>query len=209
MKTPIAIAVRLACALALACSLMSTVRAQQPESSSPSSTAGAAPVAGSAATPVDSKTHDAAVRLVTTMGIKEKMTAGMDTMLDQGIAAMKTQIPDIRPEFVQEWRRRMKARMNSDDFVAVIVHVYEKYFTADELDHLTAAAAESKQGKTPVLEDALKEKFQKNAIAMQSEIIGGSTQIGAKLGGEIGEEIGKEHPEWAPKPAPKSAPAAK
>jgi hypothetical protein len=198
-----AVAVRLACALVVFLAIGTTVRAQEPESPPTP----AAPE--SLATATDNKAHEAAVRLVAMAGVKEKLAANVDKMLDQGIAAMKTQSPEIPPQFIQEWRRRMKDRLNFEDFVAVVVKVYEKYFTADELDHLTAAAAESKQGKTPVLDDALKEKFQKNAIAMQSEIMGGSAQIGAKLGGEIGEEIGKEHPEWAPKPAPKSAPAAK
>jgi hypothetical protein len=39
--------------------------------------------------------------------------------------------------------------------------------------------------------------------SIQSEIIGGCAQIGAKLGAEIGQEIEKEHPEYfkrAPKP---------
>jgi hypothetical protein len=31
------------------------------------------------------------------------------------------------------------------------------------------------------------------------EIVGGSTEIGARLGGEIGAEIEKEHPEYFPK----------
>jgi hypothetical protein len=33
-------------------------------------------------------------------------------------------------------------------------------------------------------------------VTIQSEIIGGTTQLGAKLGGDIGKEIEKEHPEY-------------
>jgi hypothetical protein len=44
---------------------------------------------------------------------------------------------------------------------------------------------------------------------IQSEIIGGTTQLGAKLGGQIGEEIGREHPEWAPSPSAKPVQPAK
>ncbi len=98
----------------------------------------------------------------------------------------------------------MKTRLNPDDFIAVFAHVYEKYFTAEEIDQLTDAASQSKAGKTPVLSDALKEKFQKNMVAIQSEVVGGTTQLGARIGGEVGQEIEKEHPEWttpAPKPA--------
>jgi len=33
-------------------------------------------------------------------------------------------------------------------------------------------------------------------VTIQSEIIGGTTQLGAKLGGDIAKEIEKEHPEY-------------
>jgi len=158
---------------------------------------------------VDLKTHDAALRLVEALGLKEKLAAGVDTMLEQGVQGMKAQFPDIRPEFTEEWRKRMKTRMKIEDFVAVVVRVYEKHFTADELDQLTNVVVSRKEGKTAELPEGLKEEFQKNAVAIQSEIIGGTTQLGARLGGEVGEEIGKEHPEWAPPSAAKPAPPAK
>lgn len=173
-----------------------------PAQQQPAPSSDAAPAGTPAA--VDPKAHEAAGRLATAIGLKEKMAAQIDTMLAQGVAAMKSQFPNIRPEFADEWTRRMKARMNPDDFVAIFVRVYEKYFTAEELDQLTDAANQSKEGKTPVLSDALKEKYQKNAATAQSEIVSGATQLGAKLGSEVGEEIANEHPDWAPTPAPKS-----
>jgi hypothetical protein len=38
--------------------------------------------------------------------------------------------------------------------------------------------------------------------SIQSEIMGGTTQLGAKLGAEIAMEIGKEHPEYVKNVAP-------
>ena len=168
---------------------------QQPPANSPFNSA-------AQTSAVDPKAHEAAVRLVNALDLKAQMAAGVDSDLDKGVQAMKTQQPNLRPEFLEAWRKRMKERMNPDDFVAVVVQVYAKYFNADELDQLSNVVMGRKRGETVELSDALKEKFQKNAIVIQSEILGGTTQLGAKLGGEVGEEIGKEHPEWAPPPAP-------
>lgn len=188
---------------ALAFSLACTALSQQPSASTD------APVATEASPAPDPKAHDAALRLVKALELSEKMAAGVDTMLDHGIQEMKAQFPDIRPEFTEEWRKRMKARMNPEDFIAIVVQVYEKHFTADELDQLCSVIDSRKEGKPAELPDALKEKFQKNASAIQSEVIGGATQLGARLGAEVGEEIGREHPEWAPPSAGKPAPPAK
>jgi len=186
-------AVRMAACAVLSLSSVCTALSQQP---SPSPDSGSA---AATALDVDPKAHDAALQLVEVLGLKEKLAAGIDADLDRGVAAMKAQMPTLPAQFTDEWRKRMKERMKPDDFVAIIAQVYEKHFTADELDQLSNVITSKKEGKEAVLPDALKEKFQKNAVAIQSEIIGGTTQLGARLGGEVGEEIGKEHPEWAPK----------
>jgi hypothetical protein len=195
--------VRSAACSFLALSLASIAHSQQPEAPS------AAISTGQAIDTVDPKAHEAALRLVQALDLKQKMAAGVDTMLEQGVQGMKTQFPDIRPEFTEEWRTRMKARMKPEDFVAIVVQVYEKHFTVDELDQLINVINGKNEGKATEMPDALKEKFQKNAIAIQSEIVGGTTQFGARLGGEVGEEIGKEHPEWAPPLAAKPAQTTK
>jgi|GEM_PF-1699777 hypothetical protein len=158
---------------------------------------------------IDPAAHDAALRLLKALELKEKMAAGVDTMVDQGVAAMKAQFPDIRPEFTEEWRKRMKSRINPEDFVAIVAQVYEKHFSADELGQLADTVTTRKEGKTAELPASLKEKFQKDAVAIQSEIVGGTTQLGARIGGEVGQEIGKEHPDWTPPSALKPAQPAK
>jgi hypothetical protein len=188
---------------ALAFSLTCPALSQQ---SSPSADA---PSTTETSPAVDPQAHDSALRLVKALELSEKMAAGVDTMLEHGIQDMKAQFPDIRPEFTEEWRKRMKARMKPEDFIGVVVQVYEKHFTADELDQLSNVILSRKEGKPAELPDALKEKFQKNAVAIQSEVIGGAAQLGARLGAEVGEEIGREHPEWAPPSAGKPAQPAK
>lgn len=160
-------------------------------------------------TTVDRKAHDAAVRLVDAMGIKEEVAEKMDSNVERGVAKMRSELPNLSPEFVNEWRKRMKARLNPDDYVAIVAQVYEKYFTAEELDQLCAVVISKKQGKTAELSDALSEKFQNNEQAIDSEIAKGTTQISARLGSEVGQEIAKEHPEWVPFSAPQSAPTVK
>jgi hypothetical protein len=42
----------------------------------------------------------------------------------------------------------------------------------------------------------LKEKLTSVMPSIQSEILGGCVQVGAKLGAEVGQAIEKEHPEY-------------
>lgn len=160
-------------------------------------------------TTVDRKAHDAAVRLVGAMGIKEEVAEKMDANVERGAAKMESKLPNLRPEFVDEWKKRMKARLNPDDYVAIVAQVYEKYFTAEELDQLYSVVISKKQSKAAELSDALSEKFQNNERAIDSQIANGTTQISARLGSEVGQEIAKEHPEWVTASAPQSAPTVK
>ena len=89
----------------------------------------------------------------------------------------------------------MLALMKAEDFIKVS-DAYEKHLNDADVKALTAfqrAAAQNKQERLP---PELKQKLEANLPAIQSEIMGGSVQIGSKLGGEIGMEVGKEHPEY-------------
>jgi hypothetical protein len=163
----------------------------------------------SSASAVDPKTHDAAVKLVDAIGMRQRMKDSLDKVLADGVERMKKQPPQLNPAFYEEWTRRMKARVNFDDYVATAVHAYEKYFTAAELDEMTQAQLAANESKTPTYSAPLREKLQRVSSSVMSEIIGGCTQLGAKLGADIGTEIGKEHPEWATTAGAKDAPAQK
>ena len=149
-----------------------------------------------AASPIDPKAHDAAVKLVDAIGMKQRIMDNLDKTLADSVETMKKQYPQINQAFYEEWTRRMKARMNPDDYAAVAVHVYEIHFTAEELDEMTQAHLPANASKTPAYSAALKDKLQNIMSSVMSEIVGGCTQLGAKLGADVGSEIGKEHPEW-------------
>lgn len=148
------------------------------------------------ASPIDPKAHEAAVKLVDAIGMKQRMKDNLAKTLAEGVENMKKQFPQVTPAFCEEWTRRMTSRINFDDYNAVAVHVYEKYFTTPELEEMTQAQLAANESKTPTYPAPLKDKLQRVMSSVLSEIIGGCTQLGAKLGADVGGEIGKEHPEW-------------
>jgi hypothetical protein len=162
-----------------------------------------------AASPIDPKAHDAAVKLVDAIGLKEKMKGNLDKILADGVDAMKKQFPQINPAFCEEWTKRMRSRINFDDYAAIAVSVYEKHFTAAELDEMTQAQLAANGLKTPVYSEPLKEKLQQVMSLVASEMMGGFTQLGSKVGAEVGGEIGLEHPEWVPDMGSKTGTAPK
>jgi hypothetical protein len=148
--------------------------------------------------------HQSAIEFVEALGMRQLMVGQLDKLVQDGKDAMVKNDPSLNPAFVDEWGKRMKARFNADDYIAVVVHVYETHFTNSELQQLIQAQRDLKASKPPNVSPELKQKLTTEGVAIQSEIIGGCTQVGAKLGGEVAQEILKEHPEWssAPKPAP-------
>jgi hypothetical protein len=162
-----------------------------------------------AVSPIDPKAHDAAVKLVVAIGLREKMKSNLDKMLADGIDTMKKKFPQINPAFYDEWTKRMRERINFDDYAAIAVSVYEKHFTAAELDEMTQQQIAANQLNTPTYSEPLKEKLQAVMSQIVSEMMGGFTQLGAKLGAEVGGDIGKEHPDWVPDSVTKDATAPK
>jgi hypothetical protein len=158
---------------------------------------------------VDPKAHDAAVKLVNAIGLKEKMKGNLDKMLADGIETMRKKFPQINPAFYDEWTKRMRERINFDDYVAIAVGTYEKHFTAAELDEMTQQQIAANELKTPVYSEPLKEKLQQVMSQVLSEMMGGFTQLGSKLGADVGGEIGKEHPDWVPDTVTKDTAAPK
>lgn len=194
MTTRFLVHVRAAACLSLAFACAPAFAHAQ-QTASPSTSSAPAPA-------VDPKAHEAAERFVDLVHVKEKMQAGLDANLDDGVKAMQQQNPNIRQEFLDEWHKRMKERLKLDDIVAIVVHAYETRFTAAELDQLCDVVKARNEGKPLQISDELKAKVQSTAVDIQAEIMGATTRMGAKLGGEIGTEIAKEHPDWAPPPPP-------
>ena len=90
-------------------------------------------------------------------------------------------------------------RVNVDDFIDVYVRVYEKHFSDDEIEQLIAAQNQIRKipsGQIFLMSFRNREIGSSDGHQSRVEIIGGTTQVGAKLGGEIGKEIELEHPEY-------------
>jgi hypothetical protein len=157
---------------------------------------------------VDAKLHASAVKLVGLMGSHKRIVDGLDKSLQDGKEKMLQITPGMSTEFADEWVRRMRVRTNVDDYVNVIVGVYEKHFNNQEMEELIQAQQDANDSKTPTLSPELKEKLSKENTAIISEVVGACGQIGAKLGAEVAQEIQKEHPEWVheTKPSGESQP---
>lgn len=139
------------------------------------------------------------MKFVEVSGTREQLRQAMGSLLDAAGKAMTGKQPDgssCNEEFVAAWKKRMAERATPDRFIEVIAAVYEKHLSADELDELTSLRVAGGQGKTRQPSKLLAEKLQKDAIDIQSEVMGATTQLGSRLGGEIGQEIEKEHPGW-------------
>jgi hypothetical protein len=144
---------------------------------------------------VDPKLHESAVTLVQATGAYEKMKSSVPQMVEDAKKRMGPLVPQATPEFLEEWGKRMAARIQINEYVDVIVRVYEKHFTTDELQELIALQLAKKDQKRS-LSAALQEKLSSEMPKVMGEIVGACTELGAKLGAKIGTEIEKEHPEW-------------
>ena len=145
---------------------------------------------------VDPKLHASVLEFVQVTDLRSNMIVAQRKELPAAKAKMLEMVPGMSDQFFEEWSKRMLADPQVDEYVAAIVAIYEKHFTADEMSELTQATRDSNDHKTPTVSESLKAKLQKDSIAVQSEIIGVCSQIGARQGGDIGQQIAKEHPEW-------------
>jgi hypothetical protein len=185
-----------ALALGAAARVPAQAASQPAQSADQSAAQASAPQAPAPNAAADLKLHENAVKLVELMGVRKRMADGKEAVLEMGRDALVKQLPDADSRFADEWTRRMRERLNMDDFIDVVVKVYEKHFTAAELEELIAAQQAVNESKTPPLSVGLKGKYQAEMMDIQSEIMGGCTEVGAKLGGSVGKEIGDEHPDW-------------
>jgi hypothetical protein len=156
----------------------------------------AAQDAKSATDKPDPKLHADAVKLVELSDARKRLENGFASMTEEAKKQMMQQCPQCSAEFGEEWSKRMLARLKADDFLEVFVQAYEKSFTDDEIVELIKLQEKRNDSQPPAPSPHLKEKVDSAMPTVMSEIMGGSTRIGAKLGAEIGAEIEKEHPEY-------------
>jgi hypothetical protein len=149
----------------------------------------------------DPKLHADAIRLVEVSGARQRIQDNLKQMVDDGAKQMLEKCPRCTVEFRNEWKKRFLERTNIDDYLAVIVRAYEKYFTDAEINDLIAFQKEKDASKDASPPPALKEKLSSVMPSVLGDIMGGCAGIGAKLGAEIGSEIEREHPEYMKPPA--------
>jgi hypothetical protein len=148
--------------------------------------------------------HEAAADFITAVRIRKNMLTQADPFLERMSKSLKSRHPNLLPEFTEEWKKRIKDRLDTDDYDAIWVHEYERYFTIEELVQLTDSAKQHYEGNMKDVSDDLKIKLTTYQEDMFMEINDGVDDLVEKFGCEVGEEIAKEHPDWAPAPPPKS-----
>jgi hypothetical protein len=182
--------------LFLALILPLNLQSAAPNPSSPQKSSIENPQKPSVEKKTDPKLHADAIQLVEVSGAKQRLQESFPKLIEDGRKAMMERCPTCTPAFADEWAKRMRDRVNVDDFLAVYVRVYEKYFTEQEIIELIALQRQKDGTGAATMSPALKQKLTDVMPALLGEAVGTCTQIGAKLGGQIGNEIEREHPEY-------------
>jgi len=159
-----------------------------------------APASQSSASAVDPQLHKNVLKLLELMNARSNVQAGQLKAMPDARAKLRQSAPQITDQFADEWVKRMTTDASIDEYMAVVVGAYERHFNNEEIEELIQIQADVNDKKTPTISDALKAKLAKDSVAIQSEIIGGCAQAGARLGGEIAQQIEKEHPDWLKQP---------
>ncbi len=144
------------------------------------------------------------MKLIELMGIRQKLDANIDKMVQQGTEKLTQEFPNFSPAFSEEWGKRMKARLKVEDFVNIVVMVYEKHYTNDDLVELIKAQKELNiEPFSPALRAAL------DVAPRDERDHGGIYPTWRSTWGEIGKEIATEHPDWVKAESSAPTPPAK
>ena len=144
----------------------------------------------------DSKLHEDVLTLIAVDGTKPRLQSGIPQQVESGKKQMMQACSRCTPAFGDEWARRMLARLQVEDFVQVIVRTYEKYLNDEDVQQLIVLWKAKNESRPTHVSPELQQKLTSIMPSIQSEILGGCVQIGAKLGAEVGQEIEKEHPDY-------------
>lgn len=184
-----------------------TVRAQQP---APLKSKAASPVASKATDPADqAKRYENALTFVQASDARQRLDQSLDGLLDKGKQSMLLPTSGLDPQFADEWVKRMRQRINLDDYVNATARVYALYFTSDELVELTKVQLALKKSRILPLSPELDRKMKSNSPRIQHDINAETSPLGSRLSAEIGKEIEREHPDWVKPATPANPTAAK
>lgn len=154
------------------------------------------------------KLHQSAMKFLEAADVRQRLQQTLGKLLEDGRQAMMSKNPGLDPAFGDEWIKRMSQRVSLDQLVNATAEVYEKYFTADELDELAQGQIAMKKRQLYALPPQLADRLKSNSPFIQRDINTSTSLVGGRLGAEVGKEIEKDHPEWI-KPLKASAPPAK
>jgi hypothetical protein len=153
--------------------------------------------------------HENAAKLAEVSRVWQMLEQNFPKSMQDGLDELRHRYPNLDSRFVAEWEKRMRAQFDPDDYIAVFIRVYEEHYTADELEEMTRALRARQKSEPVRLSPQLAAKIRANAVEVQSELVGGFAEVGARHGGEIGTEIGREHPEWVRNLDPAATPTSK
>jgi hypothetical protein len=139
--------------------------------------------------------HSNVVTLVGMTGLRDELVRNRHSVAEQGKQEILRSFPAYDPAFAEEWAKRME-KMPVDDYLSVVVQVYEKNYTNDEILEMIQVQKDLSSAKEPVLSLGLRAKLAKVAETVEGEINSGFAELGSKQGQEIGLQVAKEHPEW-------------
>jgi len=77
----------------------------------------------------DAQLHADVLTLVQLEGSKQRIESNLKQVVDRGVAEMAKVSSPCNAAFAAEWSKRMLARINADDFVAVEIAAYERHFS--------------------------------------------------------------------------------
>jgi hypothetical protein len=176
----------------LACVAPMAAAAQQPAGASSQAPAAqstppaqAAAPAAKPATAID-PAKDAAIRnLFEVMRTKDSMKQVMDSMSGSIRPLLESSLPpgEYRAQLIDLFFQRLQVKLRVDDLLELVIPVYDKYFSLEEIEGLT------KFYQTPL---------GKKAISVLPQVLLESQTAGKKLGQEMGRqsmlEVLDEHP---------------
>lgn len=144
---------------------------------------------------VGNQFHSNVVTLVNLTGLRDELLRNRHTMAEEGKQVILHGFPNYNPAFAEEWARRME-RAPVDDYLNVVVAVYEKNYTNDDILEMIQVQRDLSAAKEPVLSIQLRSRLARVAGTVQTEIDSGFKELGAKRGEQIGQDVAKDHPEW-------------
>jgi hypothetical protein len=134
----------------------------------------------------NSQLHADAATFTQLSGTRAEMQANFKSMLQNARSRISKAVPQCNTAFVDEWTRRMAARMNPDDFVNVVTAAFEHHFTDVELKEMIALAKASNEKEAALPSPALKTKLDSVMPSVNSEIKTGCSALSSRLGTQIG-----------------------